>query len=68
MIQAQKMKREFSFGSIKLPDPGPAFTPDQVRSFYAAGYPDITSATLTGPEVVGNTQVYYFAKAVGIKG
>lgn len=62
------MAREFSFNGVKLPDPNPALTAEQVRDFYAATYPDITTASITGPEPVGSKMRFSFDRAIGSKG
>jgi PRTRC genetic system protein C len=51
-----------------LPDPGPELDIESVRSLYAASYPEITTAALTGPEAADGDLVYTFTKAIGTKG
>lgn len=63
-----KMTREFRFGGAKLPDPNPQMDAEQVRSIYATQFPEIATAVLTGPEVVGDKLVYRFERAIGAKG
>ena len=53
---------------MKLPDPNPAMTPEEVRQFFATQYPDITTASITGPEAEGDKLHYSFARAIGSKG
>jgi PRTRC genetic system protein C len=36
--------------------------------FYSVKYPELTTATVTGPEVVGDEAVYTFKTTVGTKG
>jgi PRTRC genetic system protein C len=60
--------RSFRYLGLILPDPAPELEVETVRSLYAASYPEITTATLTGPEVVDGTLVYTFTKAIGTKG
>lgn len=67
-MKIQELIRSFKYNSVKLPDPNPAFTLVQVRDFFANVYPEIISADIEGPEVVGNTNVYNFRRAVGTKG
>lgn len=67
-ITTQELQREFKYNSVKLPDPNPVFSLSQVRDFYANVYPEITSADIEGPEVVGNKNIYSFRRAVGTKG
>ena len=52
-IAIATLTREFNYNDMRLPDPGPAFTPDQVRDLYSAQYPELTTATVDGPEYAG---------------
>jgi len=63
-----KMARSFRYAGLTLPDPAPELDVESVRSLYAASYPEITTAALTGPEAVEGTLVFTFAKAIGTKG
>jgi PRTRC genetic system protein C len=63
-----KMTRSFRYSGLTLPDPASDLDVESVRSFYAASYPEITTAALTGPEAVDGTLVYTFTKAIGTKG
>lgn len=67
-ISTQELVREFKYNSVKLADPNPALSLIQVRDFFANVYPEITSADIEGPEVIGNKNVYSFRRAVGTKG
>jgi PRTRC genetic system protein C len=64
----RKMARSFKYLGLVLPDPASDLDVESVRSFYAASYPEITTAALTGPEAVDGTLVYTFTKAIGTKG
>ncbi|MGA1997759.1 MAG: PRTRC system protein C [Bryobacteraceae bacterium] len=63
-----KTARIFKYLGLTLPDISPELDVETVRSFYSATYPEITTAALTGPEVVNGTLVYTFTKAIGTKG
>lgn len=67
-MQTGVVTREFSFNGVKLPDPDPKLSPEQVRSVLATMYPDIATASITGPEAVGNKLRYNFVRAIGAKG
>ena len=64
----ETMTREFRYDQLRLPDPNPRLSVDEVRTAFSATYPEIATAALTGPEAVGNKLVYHFAKAIGTKG
>jgi PRTRC genetic system protein C len=67
-MRVTKMVREFSFCGAKLPDPNEQLDVEQVRSLYATQFPEIATATVTGPEAVGDKLVYRFERAIGSKG
>jgi len=67
-MRVAKMVREFSFCGAKLPDPNGQLDVEQVRSLYATQFPEIATATVTGPEAVGDKLVYRFERAIGAKG
>jgi PRTRC genetic system protein C len=67
-MHIQELQREFKYNSVKLPDPNPQFTLLQVRDFFSTVYPEIISADIEGPDVIGNKNVYSFRRAVGTKG
>ncbi len=64
----ETMEREFRYDHVRLPDPNRKLSVDEVRAIFAATYPEIATASVTGPEAVGNKLVYCFAKAIGTKG
>lgn len=64
----EKTSRLFRYAGITLPDPDGRLAVESVRSLYAATYPEITTAALTGPETVDGRLVYTFTKAIGTKG
>lgn len=67
-MQTGVVTREFSFDGVKLPDPDPSLSPEEVRSVLATLYPDIATASITGPEAVGDKLRYNFVRAIGAKG
>jgi len=62
------IEREFNFHGVKLPDPNPKLSPEEVKGLFCTMYPDIATASITGPEPVGNKLRYSFIHAVGTKG
>jgi PRTRC genetic system protein C len=67
-IIVQKLQRSFAYNGIALPDPGSELSPEQVRDVYSATYPEITTASIEGPEQKGDRLLYTFRRAVGTKG
>lgn len=67
-LTVQQLTREFTYNGMTLPDPGAAFTPEQVRDMYTAQYPELTTAMVDGPEHSGDTARYKFVRAAGAKG
>ena len=64
----ETMAREFRYDGVRLPDPNPKLSIEEVRTAFSATYPEIATAAVTGPEAVGNKLVYHFAKAIEIRG
>ena len=62
------IQREFSFNGLVIPDPDKNLSPEEVRSVLSTLYPDITTASITGPEPVGNKLRYNLVRAIGTKG
>jgi len=67
-MQAGVVTREFNFNGVKIPDPDKTLSPEEVRSVLATMYPDIATASITGPEAVGAKLRYNFVRAIGVKG
>ena len=67
-ITVTKMTRVFQFNGIRLPDPNPEMTVDNVKALYSAQYPELTTAVVNGPEAVGDRLRYTFDRAIGSKG
>jgi PRTRC genetic system protein C len=57
-MQASVVAREFTFNGVKIPDPDKSLSPEEVRSVLATLYPDIATASITGPEAVGDKLRY----------
>lgn len=67
-ITVTPLKRDFYFNGVKLTDPGPEFTVEEVRDAMAGMYPDLSTAIVEGPEIVDDTATYKFVRNVGTKG
>lgn len=64
-----KYPREFSYGSVNLADPDKKMTAAKVvQHFASAGYPEMTTATVDGPKVVGNKNIYTISRKTPTKG
>ena len=48
--------------------PDRTLSPEEVRGVLSTLYPDIATASITGPEAVGNKLRYNFVRAIGAKG
>jgi len=49
----ETMAREFRYDGVRLPDPNPKLSVEEVRTAFSATYPEIATAAVTGPEAVG---------------
>ena len=67
-LQAQILLRELNYNGVRIPDPAPQMSVEQVRDLLTPTYPEIATATLTGPEDTGTTLRYTFSRAIGSKG
>ncbi len=68
MLQASPLKRSFALLGMKLPDQNPKLSAEEVRLFYSVQYPDLATASITGPKAVGNNLIFRFERAIGTKG
>lgn len=67
-MEVINLKRKFILDDETLEDPNPQFSVDEVMGFYSVKYPELTTATVSGPEVKGEEAVYEFKTTVGTKG
>lgn len=61
-----KMKKDNSV--LKLNDPNPDMSLNEVMDFYSMTYPELTTATVHGPELDDDMAVYEFKTTIGVKG
>ncbi len=66
-MKIEAIERVFNYNGATLADPAAGMSPEAVRDFYSAMYPEITTATVEGPTERGGKFHYKFAKAVGTK-
>jgi PRTRC genetic system protein C len=67
-MESHVLSRTFEFNGVRLPDINPRLSPEEIRTLYAHQFPDIATATITGPEPVGDKLRYQFTRAIGSKG
>jgi len=67
-LKTEALLREFHYNGIRIPDPGPEMTVEQVRDLLTPNYPEIATATVSGPEATGSALRYTFSRAIGTKG
>jgi len=67
-MEARPLSRHFEFNGVRLPDVDPKLSPEEIRTLYSHEFPDIATASITGPEAVGDKLVYRFTRAIGTKG
>ncbi len=68
MVKVKTLERSFVFNGVKLPDPGPELSVEQVRDIYVATYPELATAGVEGPSPVGGAMQYTFTRSIGPKG
>ena len=66
------MKRVFKMKKISqeiaLDDPNVNMSPTEVMDFYSMNYPELTTATVHGPEIEDDRAIYEFKTTIGVKG
>ena len=67
-LKASALPREFLYNGSRIPDPDPKMDLEQVRDLLTPSYPEIATATMTGPEDTGTSLRYTFSRAIGSKG
>lgn len=67
-LKAEALTREFHYNGVRIPDPGPELTVEQVRDLLTPNYPEIATASVSGPEAAGSALRYTFSRAIGSKG
>ena len=67
-LKTSTLPREFVFNGLRIPDPNPQMSVEQVRDLLTPSYPEIATATMTGPEDTGTSLRYSFSRAIGSKG
>jgi PRTRC genetic system protein C len=67
-LQASTLPREFFYNGSRIPDPDPKMNVEEVRELLTTSYPEIATATMTGPEDTGTALRYTFLRAIGSKG
>jgi len=67
-MEIQKIERIFMHGNTELTDPSNNMTVNDVLDFYSGQYPELTTASVVGPEIKNDKVVYKFQNNVGTKG
>jgi PRTRC genetic system protein C len=63
-LQVSALLREFFYNGSRIPDPDPKMYVEQVRELLTPSYPEIATATMTGPEDTGSALRYTFTKSM----
>ena len=67
-MQVEPTGRKFFYLGLELPDLDGRMTPEQIKDAYCNLYPEITTASIEGPEVVDGALKFTFTRALGTKG
>ena len=54
--------------SLTLEDPDSRMSLSEVTDFYSMNYPELTTATVHGPEIEDDRAIYEFKTTIGVKG
>ena len=67
-MQVAEINRAFAYNGLKLPDPNPGMSIDQVKAMFAMQFPELNNSVVEGPVTKGGVATYTFTRAVGAKG
>lgn len=71
-LEIKGLKRVFKLKkngeTLRLDDPNPEMTVNNVMDFYSMTYPELTTATPHGPVLEDDCAVYEFKTTIGTKG
>lgn len=69
-LEIKEIDREFRIeeSGVVISDPNPEMTVENVQLFYSSLYPELTTATVKGPEYKDDKYVYIFTSVIGTKG
>ena len=71
-LDIKGIKRVFKLkkgnSTLVLEDPDSRMSLSEVTDFYSMNYPELTTATLHGPEFEEDRAVYHFKTTIGTKG
>jgi PRTRC genetic system protein C len=67
-VTVEKITDTISYNGTTLPFPADATDIEQAKRFYSARYPDIATATVSGPVVIGSKRVHTLTTQLGSKG
>ena len=71
-LDIKRLKRVFILkkgnDTLTLEDPDSRMSLSEVTDFYSINYPELTTATLHGPELEEDRAVYRFKTTIGTKG
>lgn len=67
-ITTSPLLREFFYNGIRIPDPAPQLSVEQVQELLTPNYPEIATASVSGPEDEGTVLRYTFSRSIGTKG
>ena len=49
-LKAEALVREFQYKGIRIPDPSPDLSVEQVRDLLTPNYPEVATASVSGPD------------------
>lgn len=65
---SKETQRVFIHKGNEIEDPDRSLSSDEVQGFLSTRYPELTTATIAGPEMKAGKAVYTFKTTVGTKG
>jgi len=61
-IKVAVLSRAFQYAGVDLVDPDPSASPDEIKTFYQAIYPELNNAAVEGPVSRNKKLVFTFVR------
>ena len=67
-MEGRPLSRHFEFHGVRLPDPNPELSVEEIRTLYSHAVPGYRHGVDHRAGAVGDKLVYRFTRAIGSKG
>lgn len=67
-MKVEAIPRKFKIGMQMIDDPAPGQSVDAAVKLLTVAHPEVTTSTMSEPEVINGALIYSFEKSIGTKG